>query len=48
MQPILDVSLLLHVEVWRALARWFSEYLAVREGVARQVPSVDRSLVKPG
>ena len=34
MPASLDLSLLLHVEVWTVLARWFSEYVAVREAVA--------------
>ena len=34
MPPSLDLSLLVHVEVWTAFARWFSEYLAVSEAVA--------------
>ena len=34
MPASLDLSLLLHVEVWTALARWFSEYVVVREAVA--------------
>ena len=34
MSPSFDLSLLVHVEVWTALTRWFSEYLAVIEAVA--------------
>ena len=34
MPPSLDLSLLLHAEVWTASERRFSEYLAVSEAAA--------------
>ena len=46
MSPSFDLSLLVHVEVWTALTRWFSEYLAVIEAVAKlasYLPSIDLS-----